>query len=179
MTKYPQGTIRHNRSRSWIIIFSYLFDDKYTCHDHHNRKSRSELLDSAQSNFISPARGAASRVQCNLLGIRGFNTRAFPHLSYFHLRKSHDESICRHNETIDTNWRIRRERLTRKATRFCETISFRTCPMHIPHGRVRGFRVSNLFLCIFLLFAVRIVASLGAVCMRTEKNYVCDGADPL
>lgn len=38
---------------------------------------------------------------------------------------------------------------------------------------------SNLFLCIFLLFAVRIVASLGAVCMRTEKNYVSEGEDPL
>lgn len=62
---------------------------------------------------------------------------------------------------------------------FRETISSQTCPLHIPHGQARGFQVSNLFLCIFLLFAVWIVASLGAVCMRTEKNYVRDGADPL
>jgi hypothetical protein len=43
----------------------------------------------------------------------------------------------------------------------------------------RGLQVPNLFLCIFLLFAVRIVASLGAVCMRSEKNYARDRADPL
>lgn len=45
--------------------------------------------------------------------------------------------------------------------------------------RRRGLRASNLFLCIFLLFAVRIVASLGAVCMRTEKYYVRAPEDPL
>lgn len=42
-----------------------------------------------------------------------------------------------------------------------------------------SLRASNLFLCIFLLFAVRIVASLGAVCMRTGKNYVRAPEDPL
>lgn len=45
--------------------------------------------------------------------------------------------------------------------------------------RRRGLRASNLFLCIFLLFAVRIVASLEAVCMRTEKYYVRAPEDPL
>lgn len=121
------------------------------------------------------------RVQCNLPGIAGFDTRAFPHLPYFHLYEPHDKSICRHNETTDSNRNIHRERPVRKATRSwrCEMIPSQTWPLHIPRCRVRGFRLSNLVLCIFLLFAVRIVASLGAVCMRPEKNNVCDGADPL
>lgn len=80
------------------------------------------------------------------------------------------------NETIDNwidafltkHWQVHKYRYI-----LWNMLGYPTIAYHGLFGTIK------FILYTFLLFAVRIVASLGAVCMRTEKNYVCDGADPL
>lgn len=137
-----------------------------TCHEHHHLESRSELLDGTQSNLVDACARPRHNAICYSMLEHAWHISSLP---YFHLCTAHRTQVRDYlsMERIDT-WGTR---LWIGPDVLAST--------HRIFLTVRRLEVSNLFLCIFLLFAVRIVASLGAVCMRSEKNYVRDRADPL